>query len=166
MEQPEDPTLLTAQSWSICKLQWRWTRHPSGPNWVPRLPVAVVKLTWRYRYTRVYPKVSGLAGWSKNCKWYSFLPLDAVVSLFCVSLMNFAAITLCVSSQRVFIVAVYLVIDSVRKHLDTPPYLVVHMLLQNTKWRAVVSINITGWRSYAFCSLHRSLRWTEVAQSV
>jgi hypothetical protein len=34
---------------------------------------------------RVYPKVSGLAAWSENCKWYSSLPLDAVVSLFCVS---------------------------------------------------------------------------------
>jgi hypothetical protein len=31
---------------------------------------------------RVYPKVSGLAVWIDNCKWYSSLPLDAVVSLF------------------------------------------------------------------------------------
>jgi hypothetical protein len=29
--------------------------------------------------TRVYPKVSGLAAWSENCKWYSSLPLGAVV---------------------------------------------------------------------------------------
>jgi len=29
--------------------------------------------------TRVYPKLSGLAAWSENCKWYSSLPLDAVV---------------------------------------------------------------------------------------
>jgi hypothetical protein len=35
--------------------------------------------------TRVYPKVSELAAWSENCKWYSFMPLDAVVSLFCES---------------------------------------------------------------------------------
>jgi hypothetical protein len=35
--------------------------------------------------------------------------------------VSFAAITLCVDSQRVFIVvAVYFVIDSVRKLLDTP----------------------------------------------
>jgi len=27
---------------------------------------------------RVYPKVSGLATWSENCKWYSSLPLGAV----------------------------------------------------------------------------------------
>jgi hypothetical protein len=30
---------------------------------------------------RVYPKVSGLATWSENCKWYSSLPLGA----FCES---------------------------------------------------------------------------------
>jgi hypothetical protein len=34
---------------------------------------------------RVYPKVSGLAAWSENCKWYSSLPLGAVVLLFCES---------------------------------------------------------------------------------
>jgi hypothetical protein len=35
--------------------------------------------------TRVYLKVSGLAAWSENCKWYSSVPLVAVVSLFCES---------------------------------------------------------------------------------
>jgi hypothetical protein len=37
-------------------------------------------------HTRVYPKVPGLAAWSENCKWYSSLQLDAVVSLFCESI--------------------------------------------------------------------------------
>jgi hypothetical protein len=32
---------------------------------------------------RVYPKVSGQAAWNENCKWYSSLPLGAVVSLCC-----------------------------------------------------------------------------------
>jgi hypothetical protein len=40
-----------------------------------------------------------------------------------VSLVSFAAITLCVASQRVFIVVVYFVIDSVRKLLDIPSYI-------------------------------------------
>jgi len=35
--------------------------------------------------TRVYPKFSGLAAWSEDCKWYSPLPLGAVISLFCES---------------------------------------------------------------------------------
>jgi hypothetical protein len=39
--------------------------------------------TYIHRHTRVYPKVSGLAACSENCKWYSSLPLGAVVSLFC-----------------------------------------------------------------------------------
>jgi hypothetical protein len=38
------------------------------------------------KYCRwVYQKVSGLAAWSENCKWYGSLPLGAVVSLFCES---------------------------------------------------------------------------------
>jgi hypothetical protein len=44
---------------------------------------AEIKNVWSY--TRVYLKVSGLAAWSENCKWYSSLPLGAVVSLFCES---------------------------------------------------------------------------------
>jgi hypothetical protein len=38
-----------------------------------------------YSHTRMYPKVSGLSAWSENWKWYSSLPLGAVVSLFFVS---------------------------------------------------------------------------------
>jgi len=38
--------------------------------------------------------------------------------------VSFATVTLCVTSQRVFIiVVVYFVIHSVRKRLDTPSYL-------------------------------------------
>jgi hypothetical protein len=41
----------------------------------------------RMIHTRMYPKVPGLAAWSKNCKRYSSLPLGAVVSLFCESVL-------------------------------------------------------------------------------
>jgi hypothetical protein len=45
------------------------------------------------------------------------------IAILCVSLVSFAAITLCVASERVFIVvSLYFVIDSVRKLLDTPSY--------------------------------------------
>jgi hypothetical protein len=44
------------------------------------------------------------------------------IVIWSVSLVSFAAITLCVASQRVFIVVVYFVIDSVRKLLDTHSY--------------------------------------------
>jgi hypothetical protein len=44
------------------------------------------------------------------------------IAILWVSLVSFAAITLCVASQRVFIsVSVYFVIDSVRKFLLHPP---------------------------------------------
>jgi hypothetical protein len=33
------------------------------------------------RNSRVYPKASGLATWIENCKWYSSLPLGAVLSV-------------------------------------------------------------------------------------
>jgi hypothetical protein len=48
------------------------------------------------------------------------------MAILWVCLVSFAAITLCVVSQRVFIVvSVYFVIDSVRKLLHTPSYLCV-----------------------------------------
>jgi hypothetical protein len=37
--------------------------------------------------------------------------------------VSFEAITLCVASQRVFIVVIYFDIDSIRKILDTTPYI-------------------------------------------
>jgi hypothetical protein len=42
------------------------------------------------------------------------------IAILCVSPVNFAAITLCVDSQRVLIVVIYFVMDLVRKLLDTP----------------------------------------------
>jgi hypothetical protein len=49
------------------------------------------------------------------------------IAILWVSLVSFAAITLCVASQLVFIVvSVYLVIDSVRKLLVTPSYLILN----------------------------------------
>jgi uncharacterized membrane protein YjgN (DUF898 family) len=44
------------------------------------------------------------------------------IVVLCVNLVSFAAITICATSQRVFIVVIYFVIDSVRKLLDTPSY--------------------------------------------
>jgi hypothetical protein len=54
--------------------------------------------------TMVCQKVSGLAAWSENCKWCSSLPLGAVYRYFMSQSVSFVAITLCVASQRVFIV--------------------------------------------------------------
>jgi len=54
------------------------------------------------------------------------------IAILWVSLVSFTAITLCVASQRVFIVvSVYFVIDSVRELLDTPSYIFYIYLLAN-----------------------------------
>jgi hypothetical protein len=68
------------------------------------------------------------------------------IAILWVSLVSFSAITLCVASQRVFIVVVYFVIDSVRKLLDTPAYC--------TMWaiRHLLSVlQIKFHRSVAYC---------------
>jgi hypothetical protein len=66
---------------------------------------------------RVYPKVSGLAAWSENCKCAT--RCSSIVILW-VILMSFASITLCVASQRVFIVVISLSTQSenfwIRRH--------------------------------------------------
>jgi hypothetical protein len=49
-------------------------RNLSGINFVSAF--------FNFIHTRVYRKVSGLAAWNENCKWYTSLPLGTVVSLF------------------------------------------------------------------------------------
>jgi hypothetical protein len=68
----------------------------------------------------VYPKVSGLVAWSENCKWYSSLPLDAVVSLFVSQFCRHNP--LCCFSTNVCCCKRIFRYESVRKFLDTPSY--------------------------------------------
>jgi hypothetical protein len=57
--------------------------------------------------------------------------------------MSFAAITLCVASQRVFIiVVVYFVIDSVRKLLDTPSYNSFHPLIEIKQAYNIITLSL------------------------
>jgi hypothetical protein len=58
------------------------------------------------------------------------------IAILRVSLVSYAAITLYVLSQRVFIVAVLdsFVIDSVRTLLDTPPYSICCEQIENSRW--------------------------------
>jgi hypothetical protein len=70
-----------------------WAEKDKGETAVANFKVLLQRSLGRMRdatehYSqdrRVYPKVSGLVAWSENCKWYSSLPLGAVVSLFCDS---------------------------------------------------------------------------------
>jgi hypothetical protein len=69
------------------------------------------------------PKVSGLATWSENCKWYSSLPLGAVVSLFCQFCPHnpsyYFSTSVCCCCCCCCCLFRY---DSVRKLLDIPSY--------------------------------------------
>jgi hypothetical protein len=59
---------------------------PLGPfsNVYKTLPYRALRKARNSLYD-MYPKASGLAAWSENYKWYSSLPLGAVISLLCES---------------------------------------------------------------------------------
>jgi hypothetical protein len=77
------------------------------------------------------------------------------IAILWVSLVNFAAITLCVASQQVFIVVVYFLIDSVRKLLDTPSY--THNINISC---CVTQVSVSNMNSFLFyivlCDFHSS----------
>jgi hypothetical protein len=75
------------------------------------------------RLTRVYPKVSGPAAWSKNFKWYSSLPLGSMYHYFVSQSSDFCRHKhLCCFSTSVYCCKRIFLYDSVRKLLDTPSY--------------------------------------------
>jgi len=85
------------------------------------------------------------------------------IAILWVSLVSFAAKTLCVASQRVFIVAVvYFVINSVRKPLDTPshkPVLHVKYFTFNYKYSSTsrnAEVTFSKMASYRRMNLNNS----------
>jgi hypothetical protein len=76
------------------------------------------------------------------------------VAILWVSLVSFVAITLCVASQRVFIIVVYFVIDSVRKILDTPSY-AVSLIHVWTRSRVRVNLLTDSTRHEASCLISK-----------
>jgi len=65
--------------------------------------------------------------------------------------MSFAAITLCVASQRVVSkVSLYFVIDSVRKRLDTPSYFKMNLRetgFEGVDWNSLSEDRVYWWIS-------------------
>jgi hypothetical protein len=74
---------LSPSRQNVGLVRWNVTR-PLPPPPPPPFPYSFLLASYVH-LTRVYPKVSGLAAWNENCKWYSSLLLGAVVSLFCES---------------------------------------------------------------------------------
>jgi hypothetical protein len=94
---------------------------------------AEVKNAWRYTSTPPIRLQSGQRREKRRMtgrleRELKMVQLSATryscIAILWVSIVSFAAITLCVASQQVFIVAsVHFVINSVRKLLDTPLYI-------------------------------------------
>jgi hypothetical protein len=71
------------------------------------------------------------------------------IAILLVSLVSFVAIILCVASQRVFtfVVVVDIVIDSVRKLLDTPSYkfdVVTIFAIRSVRSKSIVLMDTTN----------------------
>jgi hypothetical protein len=64
------------------------------------------------------------------------------IAILWVSLVSFAAITVCIASQRVILkVSVYFVIDPVRKRLDTPSYFSQFFICYVLQFCAIAALN-------------------------
>jgi len=71
---------ISASQEGLCSMELNWI-HLAPDRDQQRAFVKTV-MTLQVPFTRIYPKFSDLAAWSENCKWYSSLPIDTVVSLF------------------------------------------------------------------------------------
>jgi hypothetical protein len=85
----------------------------------------IIKIKWRSEHTYEDVSKSFRAGrLERELQMVQLFDTRcSCIAILWVSLVSFAVITLSVASQRVFIVVVYFVIHSVRKLLDTPPYI-------------------------------------------
>jgi hypothetical protein len=79
----DPPSLLSSGRRGVLFSREKLTGRESDHSHLHLVPRLRIRGAIRPRSsTRVYPKVSGLAAWSENCKWYGSLPIGAVVSLF------------------------------------------------------------------------------------
>jgi hypothetical protein len=68
------------------------------------------------------------------------------IAISWVSLVSFVAITLCVASQRmIIIIVIYFFIDSVRKLLDTPSYVILKVLRLSWRWCFQLWSRVVFW---------------------
>jgi hypothetical protein len=130
------------------------------------IQIFLVALFFQRRYIRGY--IQKFPDWSPGARTANGTALSdtrcSCIAILWVSLVSFAAITLRIISQQVFIVVrVYFVIDSVRKFLDTPSY----VLFEHRKvmfegeariWNAKDMKLTWEWRQMrtSFCTSERS----------
>jgi hypothetical protein len=123
--------------WEICSMYWAQSEKYLGKNCSSSssenmnsrssLPLCLTMSTMTVTFRR-YEGISKSFWTDPLERELQMVELSATRcssnTILWVSLVNFASITLCVASQRVFIfVSVYFVIDTVRKLLDAPSYI-------------------------------------------
>jgi hypothetical protein len=106
----------------------------------------------------VYPKVSGRPSEARTANGTAVTRCSCFVILW-VALVSFAAITLCVASQRVFIIVVYFVMTQsgnfwIHPHISTPSYILKAFLIKHSDNSAFYTHHVT--RPYS-----ESWRWTQ-----
>jgi hypothetical protein len=115
------------------KINVIWWCIPSNQNFTASVPCSYLYIHQEYNFIFKSTYVRGCIQIFRTGRLERELQMVQLsttrwscIAILCVSLVSFAAITLCVASQRVFIiVSVYFVIDSVRKLLVTPSYMLV-----------------------------------------
>jgi hypothetical protein len=110
------------------------SQPPGQESNLGTLECKVGVITAQRKLTVVYEGVSKSFRTGRLKRELQMVQLSAIkcscVAVLLVSLVGFAVITLCVASQRVFIVvSVYFVVDSVRKLLDTSSFMFTSCLL-------------------------------------
>jgi hypothetical protein len=98
-----------------------------GSRWPSETFVSYSITTWHHFLEGLYEGVSRIFRTGRLERELQMVQLSATscssIAILWVSLVSFAAITICVASQGMFVViVVYFVIDSVQKLLDTTSY--------------------------------------------
>jgi hypothetical protein len=107
-------------------------------------------VTKRFRTGRLERELQTVYLSATRCSW---------IAILWVSLVSFAAINLCVASERVFIaVSIYFITDSIRKRLDTTSNMAHHELAH--------SLSTPEWRIHLFQTIiihsnlmERKMKW-------
>jgi hypothetical protein len=148
--------LVFCCSTSRCHNWPLWCTGYLGYSFLHGLSIAVPLLT--SLFTNVCEGVSKSFRTGRLERELQMVQLSATrcscIAILWVWLVSFAAITLCVASQRMFIVVVYFVINSARKLLDTPSY----TTNQLTNWMWKILPLLLGILKGTWCFLFASTR--------
>jgi hypothetical protein len=122
------PSAEVNNAWSYMSTpkhtSWRGSQLKHGNNFTFALMPLSPRRSWSESIRECIQKFPDWPSGARTANGTTTTRCSCIAILW-VNLVSFAAITLCVASQWVFIVhVVYFIIDSVRKILDTPSYFI------------------------------------------